>query len=291
MPGVTGANLKRRIELIMTNHVAAQLNRGRKLLLAAAGAVVLAIPLAIGLIHGSVAPVSAAPLTPFEVASVKPSTEPAKDMGFCIGTCSFGERFSVAGSRVTIQFMSLDHLILAAWGIKAHQLAGPDWMKSQRFDILAKIPDGASKDQVPEMLQALLSESFHLAIHRDRRDQSVFALVVGANGLKLPKAAADTDAAAAPAGARPIYSPDGEALQMAGESGVIITKGTYGSMRGGRGSDGRMQWVFSKLSMPALAALVTPHVDRPVVDQTNLPGNYRLVFQNQRIAAGTRRIR
>jgi len=43
-------------------------------------------------------------------------------------------------------------------------------MASQRFDIFAKLPDGASKDDVPQMLQALLEDRFKLArIARARR--------------------------------------------------------------------------------------------------------------------------
>ncbi len=113
---------------------------------------------------------------------------------FCIGPCTFGERLNVVGSRVDIRFMSLYNLVVTAYRIKPHQLSGPDWMRSQRFDIAAKIPDGVSKDQVPEMLQALLAERFKLSIHRDSKDQSVFALVVGRNGSKLQRSAPQADA-------------------------------------------------------------------------------------------------
>jgi uncharacterized protein (TIGR03435 family) len=284
--GVTGANLKRRIEAIMTNRAGEKLDRGRKVLLAAAGALVLAVPLGIGVFHGAVLAVSAAPFGPepqpslFEVASVKPSVEPVKDLMFCIGPCSFGERFSVVGSRVNIRYMSLYNLVLAAYRIRPNQLSGPDWMKSQRFDIIAKLPDAASKDQVPDMLQALLSERFKLAIHRDLREQPVFALVVGKNGLKLQKAGADSDAPAPDARSKQVYTPQGEARQL--ENGdIVVANGPYGPMRGGRGPNGAMQWEFLKLNMAALAALLAPHLDRPVVDLTNLPDTYRLTFQNQ----------
>lgn len=286
--GVTGADLKRRIEAIMTNRVAKKLNRGRKVLLAAAGVVALTGPLAIGVFHGSAAKVMAAPFTPepqssFEVASVKPSVGPVvfDPMFFCFAGCTPGERFSVVGSRVNIRFMSLHNLILTAYRIKPNQLSGPAWMQSQKFDIEAKIPTGASKDRVPEMLQALLSERFKLAIHRDHKDQPVFALVVGRNGLKLQKAGAEADAPIPEApGSQPISTPQGEARQLENDGGIVITSSPYGPVRGGRGPDGRLRWEFLKLTMPALAALVAPHVDRPVVDMTNLPGSYRLTFQN-----------
>ena len=135
--GVTGANLKRRIEAIMINRRGEKLNRAKKVLLAAAASAVLAGPLAMGVFHGGVTQMSAAPFAPeppavsFEVASVNASTEPAQGSMFCVaGPCAFGERLSVVGSRVSIRFMSLHNLILTAYGIRPNQLSGPDWMQS-----------------------------------------------------------------------------------------------------------------------------------------------------------------
>ena len=135
--GVTGANLKRRIEAIMINRRGEKLNRAKKVLLAAAASAVLAGPLAMGVFHGSLTKMSAAQFTPepqavsFDVASVKASTEPAQGSMFCVaGPCAFGERLSVVGSRVSIRFMSLHNLILTAYGIRPNQLSGPDWMQS-----------------------------------------------------------------------------------------------------------------------------------------------------------------
>jgi bla regulator protein BlaR1 len=297
--GVTGASLKRRIEAILTNRTGEKLNRAKKILLAAAAAAVLACPLAIG-IFGSLTNVSATPSAPepqaisFEVASVKPSTDPAKGTMFCIsGPCAFGERLSVVGSRVNIRFMSLYNLILTAYSIRPNQLSGPDWMQSQRFDIEAKMPESASRKQVPEMLKALLSERFKLAIHRNSKDQPVFALVVGKNGLKLQKAGAEADASIPEApGDQPVYTPQGDARALK-NGGILVMNSEYGPMRGGRGSNGVMQWEYSKLTMPALAALLAPHLDRPVMDMTNLKDSYHLVFQNQRrqdgIASATKK--
>jgi len=58
-------------------------------------------------------------------------------------------------------------------------------MNSQRFDIAAKMPDGLSKDQIPEMLRTLLAERFKLSIHRESKEQPVYVLVVVKNGSRL----------------------------------------------------------------------------------------------------------
>src|SRR5204863_5417152 len=89
----------------------------------------------------------------FEVESVKPAEAITPAM-ITSGKLHVG--MSVDGARVDIGFMSLADLIPLAFNMKPYQISGPDWMNAQRFDILAKLPEGATKEQVPEMLQALL---------------------------------------------------------------------------------------------------------------------------------------
>ena len=136
-------------------------------------------------------PLFGAQLPTFEVASVKAAAEPVRQPMFCIGPCTFGERMTVTGTRVDIRYMSLFNLIVAAFRIQPHQLSGPDWMRSQRFDIAARIPAGISKNQLPEMLQSLLAGRFKLAVHHDRAEQPVYALVVAKGGPRLQQSTAD----------------------------------------------------------------------------------------------------
>jgi bla regulator protein blaR1 len=79
--GVTGANLKKRIEAIMTNRIAIGLNFAKKVALVTAGVTALAAPVIVGVINAPViraqSPQAAAQsttstTTKFEVASVKP---------------------------------------------------------------------------------------------------------------------------------------------------------------------------------------------------------------------------
>ena len=92
----------------------------------------------------------------------------------------------VDAARVDIGFYSLADLIRTAYRVKAYQVSGPDWISAQRFDILAKMPEGATREQVPEMLQVLLAERFRLTIHRETRDHSVYALVAGKDNVSIP---------------------------------------------------------------------------------------------------------
>jgi len=181
----------------------------------------------------------------------------------CSERLSFGlhtrERMTVQGPRVDVRFMSLRKLILTAYRLKDYQLAGPDWMQTRRFDILAKMPDGASKDQVPAMLQMLLAERFRLAFHRESRDLPVLGLVAGKNGPKLKEA-----------GDRSLYTPEGEA-HIDSNGAVVVTAGLLGPMR----SSGPNMDLLS-VTMPQFAELLGVHSDRPVIDMTGIKGSYEI---------------
>ena len=191
--------------------------------------------------------------------------------------------------RVDIESLSLSEIINLAFRAKFYQVTGPAWlglanvMAEERFDIHATLSMGASTEQVPEMLQALLAERFKLAFHRENKDQSVFALVVGKNGPKL-RASAPDDAAAkdAPAGGGSVR-PD--AVQISGnlQSGMTIKgSGAAGAMRVSMSPDGAMHMEAEKLTLAQFADALTRFVGRPVVDKTGLQGTYRIALDLSR---------
>ncbi|HLH17464.1 MAG TPA: TIGR03435 family protein [Bryobacteraceae bacterium] len=71
--------------------------------------------------------------------------------------------------RVEIRAATLADLIQRAYLLKPYEVAGPAWIREDRFDVLAKLPDGANEQQIPEMLQSLLSERFDLVVHRQTK--------------------------------------------------------------------------------------------------------------------------
>src|SRR5215470_13888301 len=107
------------------------------------------------------------PAPTFEVATVKLAPQMTPDLVIS-GKMRIGMRTDAG--RVEFGFMSLKDLIQSAYEVKPFQVTGPDWMTAQRFDIVAKLPEGATKEQIPQMLQALLAERFALAIHRDNKE-------------------------------------------------------------------------------------------------------------------------
>jgi len=241
----------------------------------------MAIRISLSLLLASGALFAQAPA--FEVASIRSARTPEPGPFFSLIPATPRERMSVDGSRVDIRFFSLSTLIVDAYRLKQYELSGPDWMLSQRFDIAVKIPDGVSKDRVPEMLQALLAERFKLSTHRETREMAVYALVVVRSGPKLKESPAneatvDADAPASDtADGRTAHTSQGVA--RLGEKGrdYSIAAGPFGPIRASIDQDRTRHYELSKVTMPGLAEILTGQAGegRPVIDMTNLRGSYQ----------------
>ena len=86
--------------------------------------------------------------------------------------------------------ISLRDLMMLAYGVGARQITGPDFLTQNRFDIIARVPADAKKEEIPQMLRALLAERFKLALHREQKTMQVYALEVAKGGVKLKESAA-----------------------------------------------------------------------------------------------------
>jgi uncharacterized protein (TIGR03435 family) len=217
-------------------------------------------------------------LPAFEVAAISPAG-PLDPQAILSGKLRLG--LTATESRVEIGLMSLADLLPRAFRVQPYQISGPPWLGDQRFDIRATIPSGASKEQVPEMLQSLLAARFGLVTHRESREMPVYALIVGKEGPRLGEALAP----APPADPAP-----GEITLGAGTNQVRITPGAPGT--GGMTmvasseetgtvgmsldpAKGIMRMDLRQITMRALADMLTPLAGRPVVDRTGLTGPYR----------------
>ena len=241
--GITGANLKQRIDEIMARRITHQLDSRRKLLLAVAGAAALAAPIAIGLANarpGQAQPPAPPPLA-FEVASVKPNKSGAARSPSMI----------LPGGRFTATNNSLRALILNAYGISMMPdllSGGPSWIDSEMYDIEARaeahaIPAGAPSqvlwDKTRLMLRTLLADRFHLVIRRDTKEMPIFELAVAAKGSKLKKAEEDCAAS---------------------------LNACHGFRGGARGLYG------AGVDMSDVALILSSYAGRPVVDKTGITG-------------------
>jgi uncharacterized protein (TIGR03435 family) len=225
----------------------------------------------------------------FEVASIKPAGA-LDPLAIAQGKVSVGMK--VDGAICNIGSFSLRDLVRTAYEVKDYQISGLDSlgaaMSAQRFNIQATLPEGATEKQVPQMLQALLAERFKLVIHRETRDQPVYALIVAKGGPKLKDAEPDPPAAEA-APATPDAPKKGEAVFGQGANqvrisgnptdgkGMVVKGGPMGQMHMTM-ADGKLHLEASKMTMASLADVATNFVGKPVVDMTELKGTYQVAL-------------
>jgi uncharacterized protein (TIGR03435 family) len=233
----------------------------------------------------------------FEVASIKPSAwTPRVGEPGVRGTAGAGggcpTSFKVDPGRIDIRCATPAMLIGYAYRISPDRVNGPDWMMtpgSPRFDIEARIAPGATKAQVPEMLQALLADRFKLLAHRGGSEGPVYALVVVRGGLKMKEAApsagedAPPGADAAPGidnsyGSTQIHEtpgPDGRG------SSSILNSPSMGTVRETGDPCKVERWESTSVSLPGLADLLDKELPlpSPVVDRTGLAGRYRMALE------------
>lgn len=186
--GVTGSNLKKRIQFILAGHAPNGLNFAKKLALAFVAIGALAVPLVVGIISAahiraqssrSVAE-SAGLLTPkFEQASIKPCEafrrkDPLANLspGILHSGCTTLQRF-----------------IQQAYGqplSPVNVIGGPGWTRSDLYQIDAKAEGPRSQAMMNgPMLQTLLEDRFKLKVHRETREVPVYVLTVAHSGAKL----------------------------------------------------------------------------------------------------------
>jgi len=140
--------------------------------------------------------------------------------------------------------IALRYIIERAYDIEDYQLLGdPAWVKSERYAIEAKADSPATDDQLRVMVQTMLVSRFGLKIHRETRDLPVYALVVGKDGPKLTAAK--------------------DATLCGGH-------GCFGIGRGSFSAKGA--------TLPWTAKTLNRILDRPVLDRTQLSGNYDFVL-------------
>jgi uncharacterized protein (TIGR03435 family) len=271
--GVTGSNLATRIRRIMTGGSAAALTLPKKLLLAALAAGGILVPIAVGAATSrprvDATITSARLLVPgqappaFDVASVHPIRSPLTKQAIA----------TEEGARFTATNVTLRQLIRFAYRLQDFQISGgPDWLAADRFDVVAKASeadaaletgsDGGSA-RVQLMLQTLLADRFHLAVHVDSREQPIYALVVARPGGVGPQLHVSTrDCTTAKHGDAPAAG-TAIILSDAPTCGMRVLPGTIAA--GG-------------VRLSQLASTLSPYVGRLVRDETGLSDTYEFTL-------------
>jgi uncharacterized protein (TIGR03435 family) len=294
--------LKKRIVRIMAAHGAFRLTWRKKMLLAVAVLMAVIVPVVIGL--GQTAEANwekaAGGRQEFDVASVRQETGEGRsysnfslDNGNAYFTVSKNDAMAPSGTLFSARYQTLMRYIIFAYKLsgtqelalrfdyyKGLELHTPDWVKGDRYDIEARTPQPATKDQMRLMMQSLLAERFKLAVHWETRQAPVFALVQAMPGKPGPQmephaASDDCSATAFPeesskgaAGAQPGTQSLSTLPIPCGEIAHLPPSAPGAHRFGGRS----VTLSMLATSMPAQTGLVT--VPRPVIDKTGLEGGY-----------------
>jgi uncharacterized protein (TIGR03435 family) len=228
---------------------------------------------------------AAKPKLAFEVASIKPAgpLDPAAIMS---GKAHIGMK--VDGFRVDIGMFAISDLIRTAYKLKTYELTSPEWMNgmsAQRWDIIATMPKGATKDDVPQMLQTLLAERFKLEFHKESKEHNAYVLTVAKSGLKMQEAPPDPD----PAKAEPLAPgespkpPSGndnmkiDVKQTSDGANISMGNSETGPMKMNMTKDG-MHMEAEKMPMDGLLEFMAKLANKPIVDQTGLKGKYKVAL-------------
>jgi uncharacterized protein (TIGR03435 family) len=222
-------------------------------------------------------------MSAFEAVSIKPSP-PASGPALI-----FGGPGSTDPERLTIRHYSVQNLIVKAYYLTHDiQISSLDklpasesvpfpWIEVDPFDIVAKVPPGAAKEQLGPMLQNMLAERFDLKVHFEKKEMPIYNLVVAKAGV-MSKGLVLTSTIPDPANSeppKPFTLPAGGGAPFATDKNgfPIIPKGSIVT-RAGLG--GYVREIWQKETMEKLAAELSnrPATGRVVRDATGLKDEY-----------------
>ena len=166
----------------------------------------------------------------FEVVSIKPSKA---DAGSPSGIDS-------RNGRIDARNVTLKRCIMGAYGVGPNQIiGGPDWLDTDRFEIIAKAEEPVGVSVLNVMLQVLLADRFKLALHRETRPIDAYVLEVRNDQPKLERG-------------------DGkDATTSNGRGGIVATNAT----------------------MDRFAEILSRQMDRPVINRTALEGLFNVTLK------------
>jgi uncharacterized protein (TIGR03435 family) len=173
----------------------------------------------------------------FDVVSIKPHPIPSGQFFFRVAG---GAELHPTGPSYTMRVATLEYLIMDAFNVKEYQISGlPQWAlgaEAEHFDVDAKSEKTPTAAELRQMLQAMLADRFQLKVRRDKKELPVYVLTVAPGGVKMRKLAED------------------EKVPTFASRPPVMEK------------------MISPYS--SLSPLIALNLDRPLIDETGLTGNY-----------------
>lgn len=166
--------------------------------------------------------------TAFDVASVKRNTS-GRGGGY--------PELAPGGKRFIATNQHMVELLMYAYDVSPLQISGiPGAVSQEKYDLDATCEQPMTKEQLPHLLQLLLEERFHLSIHRERKEQTIYALIPGKGGARFQETQ---------------HGSDPPELRQSG-----------------------YRFTFTNASMSNLVGVLSQITGRKVVDETGLHGHY-----------------
>jgi uncharacterized protein (TIGR03435 family) len=188
----------------------------------------------------------------FDAVSIKRNTSGAQSSSFR----------PLNGSAFSMTNYGMVAAIATAYPAKNAEIIGaPDWVRTERYDIIAKAAGKPPDAEIRAMLRGMLADRLKLAAHVEPRDIPVYALVVAQpNHPGLKPFTQDCDAILA---AREAAATNGVPTPAAGPPPAVPCGFTYSTA------------IYSgEVTMETLARMINGTGGRVVVDRTNLPGRF-----------------
>ncbi len=242
--GITGADLRARIESIMARRIGRGLTARGRVLIALGAATVLGGPIALGLSAQS----SNAARAQFDVVSIKRAAE-----GGTGGTFA-----AMPGGRLYVVNNPVVNLIQNAYDLPFYRITGaPDWVIADRYDLEAKTEGTPSRSDMMVMMQALLADRFGLKVHRVTKEDPVYILTVAKGGPKLSQFKEGSCVDRSPGAVlSPMEKRPNCGNNLLRQRGVNIA------------------WVATRIDMGSLVGALGRIVRRPVIDRTGLTRDF-----------------
>jgi uncharacterized protein (TIGR03435 family) len=203
----------------------------------------------------------------FAVTSIK--RNPSREQLSIAAPMGVGYR---PGGRLVAGNAPLTMLIQRAYSVQGFQVVGgPAWIQTDGYDIEAKPEGNTDQQRMWLMLRTLLADRFKLAMHNETRNLPVYDLQAVKGGPRLP----------APRGGA-----CSEVLTVLPERGQPRPAPPCGPGLVKAGTGLTMEGI--RVSMPALAKMLSTIIGREVIDKTGFVGRFtlHLEFANDDALAG-----
>jgi uncharacterized protein (TIGR03435 family) len=182
----------------------------------------------------------------FEVASIRPAA--IAQAGLEGGKRS---KIEYTPTSLTMRNVDVEACVEWAYDLPFQRISGPDLLRGDRYDILARASGPVTVGRLRVMLQDLLARRFQLTLHRETRMLPVYELVVAKGGPKLPRPRAATDLS------------------------TVQSRESLPRVRDG-------SFVFENATMADFAQKLSllRGIELPVVDRTGIPGVFDITLKS-----------